>query len=268
MKSIIVCPDIHGLSWWKDIKNRVIQGEHVVFLGDYVDPYVYMRVDDLKKNLDEIIEFKKQYPDNVTLLLGNHDLHYIYPEEYSASRYCYDIESYMNKTIEEGILNGLFQVAVVKEICGREILFTHAGVSRQWLTEVDAPVMEVPGVDYNGNDINVVVYDIYDVCDFLNEMLRTKNKNLMDCGPYRWGWCQFSGPVWLDINEVNANKGLLSMPEFLQIVGHTRLNNNVFKDGFGDGDNIFCTDVQHPVTVDYEFLCHHFTNADYVEEDI
>ena len=160
MKSIIVCPDIHGLSWWKDIKNRVIQGEHVVFLGDYVDPYVYMRVDDLKKNLDEIIEFKKQYPDNVTLLLGNHDLHYIYPEEYSASRYCYDIESYMNKTIEEGILNGLFQVAVVKEICGREILFTHAGVSRQWLTEVDAPVMEVPGVDYNGNDINVIVYVI------------------------------------------------------------------------------------------------------------
>lgn len=77
---MIVIPDVHGRTFWKDaVKGR--ENEEIIFLGDYVDPYVRegSKPEDGLTALQEVIEFKKQHPLSVTLLLGNHDLGYIIP---------------------------------------------------------------------------------------------------------------------------------------------------------------------------------------------
>lgn len=76
-EKIIVIPDIHGREFWKEAV-RGHEKESIVFLGDYVDPYTYEGIEQEKglEMLEQVIEFKKDHMDNVTLLLGNHDLGY------------------------------------------------------------------------------------------------------------------------------------------------------------------------------------------------
>lgn len=78
---MIIIPDIHGRTFWKyAVKGR--ETEEIVFLGDYVDPYTELEGIEPSKGLvalKEVIEFKKHHPENVTLLLGNHDLCYNFP---------------------------------------------------------------------------------------------------------------------------------------------------------------------------------------------
>ena len=77
MNYILIIPDIHGRIFWKE-PCKEFKGKHIVFLGDYLDPYKHQNI--LEKtaleNFKEILEFKKNNKDLVTLLLGNHDLHY------------------------------------------------------------------------------------------------------------------------------------------------------------------------------------------------
>jgi hypothetical protein len=70
--------DIHGRNAWRQlVRTDMIN----IFLGDYLDPYDR---DDLQAdsteydNLQDIIRFKQQNPDTTVLLLGNHDLHYLW----------------------------------------------------------------------------------------------------------------------------------------------------------------------------------------------
>ena len=75
---MIIIPDIHGRSFWKDaVKGH--ENEKIIFLGDYTDPYSHEGIEFWEglQSLREVIEFKKQHLDNVVLLLGNHDLSYI-----------------------------------------------------------------------------------------------------------------------------------------------------------------------------------------------
>ena len=94
---MIIIPDIHGLNFWKEAVAGREEGI-IVFLGDYLDPYPDdfpdKTADEIWEqtwnNFNDIIEFKKKHPSNVVLLLGNHDLHYIYPKMDDSSRYDYE----------------------------------------------------------------------------------------------------------------------------------------------------------------------------------
>ena len=117
--------DIHGRNTWRQlVRTDMIN----IFLGDYLDPYDR---DDLQAspaeydNLQDIIRFKQQHPETI-LLLGNHDLHYLWDEHYSryndkhAERYAQLIREHLH----------LFQAAYA---IGDRLLVTHAGVTRPWL---------------------------------------------------------------------------------------------------------------------------------------
>ena len=75
---ILVIPDIHGRTFWKEAVD-----EHpslpVVFLGDYLDPYARENItpEEALANFKDIIAFKKANMDRVTLLIGNHEIHYL-----------------------------------------------------------------------------------------------------------------------------------------------------------------------------------------------
>ena len=73
--------DIHGRKIWQQL---VREDAVNVFLGDYLDPYFK---DGLKSGIDDwetlqgILAYKQQNPETI-LLLGNHDMHYVWDECY------------------------------------------------------------------------------------------------------------------------------------------------------------------------------------------
>lgn len=117
--------DIHGRNSWRQlVRTDMIN----IFLGDYLDPYDRdnLQADSTEyDNLQDIIRFKQQHPETI-LLLGNHDLHYLWDEHYSryndehAERYAQLIREHLH----------LFQAAYA---IGDRLLVTHAGVTRPWL---------------------------------------------------------------------------------------------------------------------------------------
>ena len=117
--------DIHGRNAWRQlVRTDMIN----IFLGDYLDPYDRdnLQADSTEyDNLQDIIRFKQQHPETI-LLLGNHDLHYLWDEHYSryndehAERYAQLIREHLH----------LFQAAYA---IGDRVLVTHAGVTRPWL---------------------------------------------------------------------------------------------------------------------------------------
>ena len=74
---LTIIPDVHGRPFWRDAVKDV-EDTPVIFLGDYLDPYPQDMVtwEDALQGLHDIIELKKRNPEQVTLLLGNHDVHY------------------------------------------------------------------------------------------------------------------------------------------------------------------------------------------------
>ena len=89
---ILIIPDVHGRTFWKDAVNRESWGT-IIFLGDYLDPYPREGIDDnqVLGNFLEILDFGRTH-DNVVMLLGNHDMHYyskIFAERALSSRYNY-----------------------------------------------------------------------------------------------------------------------------------------------------------------------------------
>ena len=71
-KKIIFVGDTHGdlEASQKVIKNYLKKGNKIVFLGDYVDRGPFS-----KENLDFLLKMKKENPDEIFLLQGNHEGH-------------------------------------------------------------------------------------------------------------------------------------------------------------------------------------------------
>lgn len=71
---ILINPDIHGRIFWKYSIEHKDEFDKIVFLGDYLDPYSLNLLETEEDNFKEIIQFKKDNPDKVVLLLGNHEI--------------------------------------------------------------------------------------------------------------------------------------------------------------------------------------------------
>ena len=138
-RPIVVIGDVHGLTTWKDIV-KIHRGSQFVFLGDYCDPYEDIEPDELIKNLRSIIQFKKRHPNDVILLLGNHDMHYLSEDFVTSTRYDERIAPRIKRILTSN--RDLFQYAWQQG----KMLFTHAGVSDGWFRNdfMAIPVKTVP----------------------------------------------------------------------------------------------------------------------------
>ena len=214
---MIIIPDIHGRKFWKRaVKNH--EDEEIVFLGDYCDPYPKEGIHEDLENFDEIIEFKKKHPKNVTLLIGNHDQQYfIYGSCYCGRR------SYFNERIYSKRFNdnhGLFQICLEKEINGKRYLFSHAGVLRGW-KELWFP--DVPDDK---------------ICPYLNNAYEIKDDRLgyilSDIPFERGGTERYGSITWADVSEHFVDKNPVAD---YQIFGHTQLTKYpIIKENFADLD--------------------------------
>ena len=78
---ILAIGDVHGRDTWKGIKDH--QADHIIFIGDYVDPHRPIPDREVLHNLEEIMAFKQSDPERIILLLGNHDAQYLHHPLYS-----------------------------------------------------------------------------------------------------------------------------------------------------------------------------------------
>lgn len=196
MSKILIVPDVHGRKFWHKAKEMINEVDRVVFLGDYLDPYPYEKINfqNALDEFDEILEFKEKYPNKVILLVGNHDMHYIKLCFMDCSR----LNTWMRVDIHDIFMNNIDKFQLIYPY--DTYLFSHAGVYQEWL-------------DSN----NLTIDNLLDFKDFIKTHWRT----LQDVSVYRGGWINVGSCVWADINE-SVNNKLHSNNR--QIVGHTQLS--------------------------------------------
>ena len=200
---ILIIPDVHGRQFWR---QAVASGHYskIIFLGDYVDPYPYEHIDGptAMQGLVDIIAFRDSHPDQVVLLLGNHDMHYFslhYHDVCLSDRY----DSRQAETLHNLYTDGhRFKLAHEETVGSQKYLFTHAGINQPWLKR-NLDVIGQPDADH------------------LNRLLLSDEgiETLGQVGLLRWGRFLTGSVVWCDSDELAVSNPL---PDVYQVVGHTQ----------------------------------------------
>ena len=234
LNRIAVVPDVHGSDFWKEAKENIDSLDKVIFLGDYLDAYLDIYVKVLifpstylyKKELEarkvelnnfkEILEFKKAYPEKVTLLLGNHDTGYLL--KLSCSRQARGKIYKTYKRLFEDNIN-LFKLTEYVELENEKILFSHAGISEKWLKQIkqeqglDSISLKTSFLDGSFNKL-ILKYNEPGYREFLSQALGL-------VGPARGGNINDNGSiVWADKSEWKDQKNIFG--DIKQIVGHSK----------------------------------------------
>jgi hypothetical protein len=193
MKTLTI-GDLHGLADWKKVNPADF--DFIIFLGDYIDSHV---VDDIEmmNNLEEIISLKASYPEKVKLLLGNHEISYLF-SQYRSTGFRYSIAEEVCIKLKNNI--NLFQVAWQFQ----NFLWTHAGINSDYYIR-----KIMPKIMKNDECLDVT----------LRRLFNEEYPPLFEVGPERGGWDKNSsgGPFWLDKSRLLENP----LKGYHQIVGHT-----------------------------------------------
>ncbi|MFD1141899.1 metallophosphoesterase [Larkinella insperata] len=199
---IITISDLHGLSSW--LRITIDQYDKVIFLGDYTDSYE-LSDEAILENLRQIVALKKQHPEKIILLIGNHDAQYIHFPHYRCSGFRPSMQPALSDLFHAH--QSLFQIAHQEA----SYLFTHAGVSNRWITQLPKANLR--------SKLNLDPLDHNQLAALLNRMhqdrmLRTV---LFDVSYFRGGSDEAGGPVWADKRETATDY----LTGLHQVVGHT-----------------------------------------------
>ena len=221
MKTIAI-GDIHGRPYWKQIIEQEQDADRFIFVGDYFDSFTVPGIEQINNFLD-IIEFKKSTNKEVILLIGNHDYHYLPGIEDSGTS---GYQTLMAPSIKIILGDNKEHLQLVYQM--GEFLFSHAGISSEWL------------------DDNIVMWDVPNLSMYLNDLFHYKPASIA----YRsfkyynqgdpneravlsrgYGDETYQGPIWIrpkSLMEANkdvkrkkiTNKETLRK-QIIQVVGHT-----------------------------------------------
>ena len=216
-KDILIVPDIHGRKFWLPALDY--PGE-IIFLGDYTDPYPKENITDEEayQGLLKIVEFKQQNPDRVTLLIGNHEMHY-YNKDLSAGRFSREYYPKYHEIFMGDDTKGLFQIC--KQV--DNYLFIHAGLTKGWY-------------DYHYKDFETLGTTLEEQ---LNNVFFKKMYIFHEAAwKYRGGLDDAGSPLWADYREFLDEKEHFA-PDIIQIIGHTQIleSEPIIKENFCLLDN-------------------------------
>jgi hypothetical protein len=201
MNEVVVVPDVHGRTFWKPLMEY---GGEIIFLGDYTDPYPTEEISpaDAFEGFTEIVALKKQYPDRVTLLIGNHELHY-YDRSYMCSRFCAEYYDEIHDILT-GDTKELFQ------LCKQtgKYLFIHAGITRGWYRRY--------------KDTFSTLGDTLE--EQLNRFFSLDKEAFYEVSAtYRGGLHENGSPLWADIFEHLSEEAPFD-EQLVQVIGHTQIS--------------------------------------------
>jgi hypothetical protein len=221
---VLVVGDIHGEDWWKAavfgakaLHDSFVQeggvghhnfrfireNFHVVFVGDYVDSFS-VSTPDMLENLREIVHLAKSFPENVTLLLGNHDIQYIHTK-YRCSGFRPEAYFDFRDIFEEN--KDIFKAAYLHG----DILITHAGLTQRMWNTCTKFLNSTELYDWKDPE--------KDIADHLNFLYEAHFEPLFYAGMARGGMSMTPGIFWADKRELVADP----LKGYSQVVGHTVL---------------------------------------------
>lgn len=218
----LIIPDVHGRTFWKKAVAR-FHNIPVIFLGDYLDPYQNhlenINRKDALENFKELLEYAHHNADNVTLLLGNHDIHYLSLDldcSRKDMRNILEIERIYEENME------FFKIATCLKTDKGDVLFSHAGVLPGWLD------LRMPDVRKD---------DCLSICNALNQAAKDREFLLQmakDASFQRGGRIKFGSPLWVDATEHNPDDTLVRLfGNVYQIFGHTQQEENpIYKEWY------------------------------------
>lgn len=206
----LIIPDVHGRSFWIEPLEYALKNTDakIVFIGDYLDVYLdefkeeygfiysYTKEDFDKINkvykdaIDKfikIIEFKKENPDRIILLLGNHDCSYSIGDYICDCRKDKANARQISKLFDEN--KDLFQLAHEDYINDKHFIFSHAGINKKYAK------------DCFGDEVNEE-----NVVTLFNNALREENYGILNSlGYYSRFRGRFGGDygsiIWADARE-------------------------------------------------------------------
>jgi hypothetical protein len=188
--------------------------DKIIFVGDYVDSFDVNNID-MKLNLEEIIHLKREYPDKIVLLIGNHDVSYIVPHQicsgyrpemkhdfediYRKNDDCFQLAFYHEREVEEGKI--------------KRTLWTHAGVTQGWL-KLLREIIQKPGFKFleDFKDMELARID-----ELLNKAWEYRLGVLFNVDGDSGGMSQYAGPVWIRPRRLSWE----ALEGFDQVIGHT-----------------------------------------------
>ncbi|MDX2191520.1 MAG: metallophosphoesterase [Bacteroidota bacterium] len=206
---ILTIPDLHGKDIWA--KVDFTKYDKVIFLGDYVDSFTHTDKEILD-NLRAIIEFKKANESKVELLLGNHDIQYLYQRKYRCSGHRISMDEMLHKEFSENesLFKNIFQIGLH--------VWSHAGISNSWFNEVE-PILKVNGFERDSLNIE----------EGINILAKQDFNKLVMVSKLRGGYDQESGIFWADKSELEKD----NLVGIHQYVGHTHVKTINFKNNNG-----------------------------------
>lgn len=236
---ILIIPDIHGRDFYKEaVSEAVCSDIEIVCLGDYLDPYWWdeLHEDGVFEPLKELVRVKKSRPDKTHLLIGNHDSSYFYRREMCRTRY--DIDNapiYRYYFRKNSMLFDLFYDTVIAE---KRFLFSHAGVTKRWLSNIKSSAESI-------DDKLTWLKEHFN--EFRNDFTRTAIwEHLSQIGEERGGRDDSGSIIWADFFEHTDKKNWIDDDNIIQIVGHTQLNSHPAR----IDNRLYCLDCRSPFYVD------------------
>lgn len=216
----ITIGDLHGRPIWKKIIARKNEFDKIIFIADYFDSMDYKQNniiirkaytnEEILSNILEIIFFKKENPDLVELLTGNHDASYFYFPKFFCQGFRADAVHGIQALFHEH--RRLFNVAYQY----KNYLWTHAGVTNKWLAEFKPLAEERKLWD-----------DSLPLADILNMANETslQEKLFQTSGMRMHPRCEYpvGGIIWADKSETRRD----AVSGLHQIVGHTPVERNL-----------------------------------------
>jgi predicted phosphodiesterase len=201
---ILVLGDIHGRAVWEDIL-KAESPDLTIFLGDFVTTHEDYTPEQQLEQLEKILAYKEADPDKFIILRGNHDLDglgYYWAECSPSAR---DVQPKMNKTTEFGKrFLALSQWLYRTEIPGEKLVFSHAGISSEWLRHIHK-------LDWSTEE------ELDNILDELNKQEPSEKFGFTGgyfdtYGDHKWQSCTWIRPqALLDY----------AIPYYSQVVGHT-----------------------------------------------
>ena len=227
VNKVLVIPDIHGETFWKEpVLKYINQVDRVIFLGDYLDPYSDEEREytpqGILDNLMDIIELKREHMDKVVLLKGNHDQHYA--SETFRRLACGSRCDIINWSLYNEVFvknANLFQLIHLEEINGIPYLFSHAGLTMNWINKVNSCLWKLTGekVSIDNSDI-INRVNALDESEQGQEMLAVVGRLRSPTG------AKTGSVLWADIEEHSIPDAprIYGLNKVFQVIGHTRLD--------------------------------------------
>ena len=206
---IVALGDTHGRVNWKEIVAKEAAADKIVFIGDYFDTH-HAGVSGNKQlvNFKEILAFKREHPEQVVMLFGNHDFHYLRGmsakgEVYSGYQggYAHDF----GEAIDDALSDDSVQMCWVYD----KYVFSHAGITKTWINGVLWDDLSSPQ-SLRGDALQTAVNDLFKFKPLSFGFMMGDNYS-------QTGNDKTQGPIWVRPESL--------IPDMLEgircVVGHT-----------------------------------------------